>query len=87
MNVSAICCQLEVAGDIFGENVKNIEGYAVLNFEVACSVVSEIFKTNQFVTAEAEWADIDDSIKRKRIHVSLNNTRDNGHHCHTPTVV
>ena len=35
-------------------------------------VVSEIFKKNHFVTAEAA-ADIDDSIKRKRIRVSLKN--------------
>ena len=34
--VYAICCRLEVAGDVISsENVKAIEGYAVLNFEVA----------------------------------------------------
>ena len=35
-HVYAICCRSEVAGDVtyFG-NVKTIEGYAVLNFEVA----------------------------------------------------
>ena len=31
-----ICCRPEVAGDVIsGENVKTIEGYAVLNFEAA----------------------------------------------------
>ena len=35
-HVYAICCQPEVAGDVIsGENVKAVEGYAVLNFEVA----------------------------------------------------
>ena len=34
-HVYAICCQLEVAGDVIsGDNVKTVEGYAVLNFEV-----------------------------------------------------
>ena len=36
--VYAICCRPEVAGDhISGENVKTIEGYAMLNFEVGSS--------------------------------------------------
>ena len=35
-HVYAICCQSEVVGDVIsGENVKTIEGYAVLNLEVA----------------------------------------------------
>ena len=35
-HVYVICCRPEVAGDfISGENVKTIEGYAVLNSEVA----------------------------------------------------
>ena len=35
-HVYAICCRREVAGDVIsGENVKTIEGYTVLNFEVA----------------------------------------------------
>ena len=35
-HVYAICCRLEVAGDVIsGENVKTVEGHAVLNFEVA----------------------------------------------------
>ena len=34
--VYAICCWPEVAGDVISaENVKIIEGYAVLNFEAA----------------------------------------------------
>ena len=44
-HVYAICCRPEVAGNaISGENVKTIEGYALLNFEVAVLVVSEILK-------------------------------------------
>ena len=36
VHVYAIYCRLEVAGDvIFGQNVKTIQGYALLNFEVA----------------------------------------------------
>ena len=35
-HVYVICCRQEVAGDVIsGENVKTIEGYAMLNFEVA----------------------------------------------------
>ena len=35
-DVYAICCQPEVAGDVIsGATVKTIEGYAVLNFEIA----------------------------------------------------
>ena len=35
-HVYATCCRLEVAGNVIAsENVKIIEGYAVLNFEVA----------------------------------------------------
>ena len=35
-HVYAICCRPEVAGDVIsGENVKTVDGYAVLNFEAA----------------------------------------------------
>ena len=35
-HVYEIFCRLKTAGDaIYGEKVKSIEGYAVLNFEVA----------------------------------------------------
>ena len=35
-HLRAICCRSEVAGDVIsGENVTTVEGYAVLNFEVA----------------------------------------------------
>ena len=35
-HVYAICCRPEVAGDVIsGESVKTVEGYAMLNFEVA----------------------------------------------------
>ena len=37
-HVYAIYSRLEVVGDVISdETVKTIEGYAVLNFEVACS--------------------------------------------------
>ena len=36
-------------------------------------MISEIFQKNNFVTAAAEAAGIDDSIKQKRIGVSLKN--------------
>ena len=36
LHVYAICCRPEVASDVIsGENAKTIEGYAVLNFEIA----------------------------------------------------
>ena len=44
-HVYAICCRMEVAGDVISsENVRTIDGYAVLNFEAAslCS-----FRGNQ----------------------------------------
>ena len=43
--VHVICCRPEVAGDVIsGENLKTIEGYALLNFEAA-SIGS--FRENQ----------------------------------------
>ena len=63
-HVYAICCRAGYV--ISGENVKTIEGYGVLNFEVASFIVSEIFKKIHFVTV-----DIDDNVKRKRVRVSL----------------
>ena len=70
-HVYAICCLPEVDGDVIScENVKTIEGYAVLNFEVDRFSSFRDIQTNHFVTA-AE-ADINDSIMRKRIRVSLN---------------
>ena len=75
----AICCRPEVDDDVIsGRNVKTIECYVVVDFEVSSSsVVSKIFPRINFVTA-AEAADIDDSIKRKRFGVSLlkNGVRD-----------
>ena len=55
------------------EHVKTIEGYTMLNFEFASFSRFRDIK-NHFVTGVTEnaEADIDDSIKRKRIHVSLN---------------
>ena len=70
--VYAIWCLPEEAGDVFsGENVKTIEGYAVINLFEGASFSSFRDIKNHFVTA-AE-ADIDDSIKQKRIRVSLKN--------------
>ena len=43
-HVYAICCRLEVSDDVIsGRNVNTIDGYVVVNFEVASSsrVVSE----------------------------------------------
>ena len=61
-------CRPAVDDDVIcGVNVKTLECYAVVNFEVAISSCFRELK-NHFVTAAA---DIDDSIKRKRIHVSL----------------
>ena len=35
-HVYVTCCRPEVAGDVIsGENIKTIEGYALLNFEAA----------------------------------------------------
>ena len=53
-------------------SVKNIGGYDVVNFEVASFSSFRDIKKKHFVTAaEAAAADIDDSIKRKHIRVSL----------------
>ena len=68
----AIWCRPEVAGVVIsGENVKTVDGYAVSNFEVApFSGFRDIKK--HFVTAVlAAEANIDDSIRRKRIRFSL----------------
>ena len=44
-HVYEICCRLEVADDVIsGENVKTVEGQAVLNFEVA-SLVCLLFSS------------------------------------------
>ena len=37
-HIYAICCRAEVAGDVLsGENVKTVDGYAMLNLEAASS--------------------------------------------------
>ena len=71
-NVYAICCRPEIAGDVFsGGNVNTIEGYAVLNFEVAGFISFWDIKKNHFVTTAAAVAaaDVSDTIKRKRIRL------------------
>ena len=76
-DVYAICCRLEAAGDVISvESVKTVAGYVVLNFEVGSSSSFRDIKKHHFVTpaaAEAGAADIDDSIKRQRIRLSLKN--------------
>ena len=65
-----IWCRPEVVNDVIsGENVKTVEGYAVLNFEVASSSNFRDIKKNYFVTA-AE-ADIDDSINENAFVLRL----------------
>ena len=60
-HVYVICCWPEVVGDVIScENVKNIEGYAVLNFEVVSFSNFWDIKKNHFPMA----ADIDESIKK-----------------------
>ena len=53
-HVYAICCRPELAGVVIsGENVKTVEGYAMLNFEVASFSSFRDIPENHFVTAEA----------------------------------
>ena len=71
--VYAICCRPEVAGDVISrENMKTLESYAALNFEVASF---SSFRDIPPKIISFRLADIDDSIKRKRIRVSLNEKR------------
>ena len=71
LHVGTICCRPEVVYDVIsGRNVKTMEGYLVINFEVASSNSFQDIKKNHFVMAPAK-ADIDASIKRKRFRVSL----------------
>ena len=59
---------------ISGRNVKTIEGYLLVKFEGARSNNLRDIKKNHFVTADAAAeANVDDSIKRKRIRVLLKN--------------
>ena len=71
--IYAIYCRPEIAGDVIaGENLNTMERYVALKFDcVSFSCFRDI--KNHFVTAAdaAKEADIDDSIKRKRIRVSL----------------
>ena len=51
--VYAICCRPEVAGDVIsGENVKNIGGCAVLNFEAASVSSFGEYQKEPFVLCE-----------------------------------
>ena len=65
-HVYAICCRPEVAGDVISsENVKTIEGYAVLNFEVASSYSFRDIKKN------ISW------LSENALRVSLKKVNDN----------
>ena len=72
-HVYVLCCRPEETGEaVSSENVRTVEGYVVLNFEVASFSSFRDIQKIQFVTAAeaaAEAAGIDDSIKRKRIPV------------------
>ena len=71
-HVYTICWQPEVAGGITsGENIKTVEGHAVLNFEVTSFSSFRDIKKNHFLREAA--LDIDDNIKWKPIRVSLKN--------------
>ena len=73
LHVCTICLRPEVVCDIISSrNVKTIDGYLAIDFEVAISNSFRDIKKNRCVTAVAA-ADIDDSIKRKRFRVSLKN--------------
>ena len=74
IHVCTICCRPEVVYDVIsGHNIKTIEGYPLVNLEVASCDSFRYIQENHFVTVEAAAADIDDSIKRKRIHGLLKN--------------
>ena len=71
-HVYAICRRPDVAGDAFsGENVKTIDGYVVLKFEVASFSRFRDIPKNHFLTVAEAAADFDDSIRRKGMRVSL----------------
>ena len=51
-HVHAICCRLEVAYDVLSsENIRTIEGYALLNFEATSLLVSEKIKISHLRNA------------------------------------
>ena len=77
-HVYAICCRPKVVGDIIsGENVRTLDCYPLLNFEVArFNSFRDIQKKSHFLTAASDAAaeaDIDDSIRQNRVRVSLKN--------------
>ena len=66
-HVYVICCRLEVAGDVIAsENIKTIEGYAVLNFKVASFSSFRDIQNNSFRDGAGG------GHQRKRIRISLN---------------
>ena len=69
-HVYVICCWPEAENDVISSQyVKTIEGYVLVNFEVASSSIFLDIQKYHFVMATA--ADISDSFKWKRYHVSL----------------
>ena len=56
-HVYGICCRLEVdCGVISAQNVKTIDGYFAVNFELRALVVSKIFEEEHFVTLKSVMA-------------------------------
>ena len=56
-HVYAICCRPEEVNDVVSsENVKTMQGSAVINFELLALVISEIFKTRSPPVGETRAA-------------------------------
>ena len=74
-HIHANCCRPEVDDDyISGRNVKTVEGYVLVHFEViGFNSFLYIHKNHFVMTAEVAAADFNDSINRKRVRVSLSN--------------
>ena len=65
LHVCTICCRPEVVyGVISGRNVRTMEGYLAINFEVATSNSFRDIQNESFRVGDAAAeADIDNSIK------------------------
>ena len=74
LHVCTICCRPEIVYDVISDrNVKTIERYHSVNFEVASSNSFRDIKKNPFVTAAEAAADIDDSISENAFAFRLIN--------------
>ena len=70
-HVYAICCRLEVPGDVISDKMYRLSRAMLCSLSKLLSLlglVSEIFQKKILFAAET---DIDDSIEGKRIRVSL----------------